>query len=232
MKKMSFLETTIPVGAECLYPTRQDAQNFFDEQLLSGELLFGVGFTNHMEKDLLWLLKTPKGAFVPLWAFERKQPITGELIFFHQEVCGNYIHRHQHNYLLCQDDILGLSIRELAVFADETDIKALLNIMREPFEEIALINVYTSNFDLTPAFTSWIVTKPDNSANIRPTFLEDVLIHRGFDPQQASWDFLEVGDTFYHFNDKYRVDFDPKTGWYFAKVFHNPYMKIYTQNAI
>ena len=75
---MSFLETTIPVGAECLYPTRQDAQNFFDEQLLSGELVFGVGITNQMEKDLLWVLQTPQGSTLPLWAFEGKNPIKGE----------------------------------------------------------------------------------------------------------------------------------------------------------
>lgn len=232
MKKMSFLETTIPVGAECLYPTRQDAQNFFDEQLLSGELFFGVGFTDHMEKDLVWVLQTPAGTIIPLWAFERKQPIKGELIFFHQEFVGNYVHRYRHNYLLCQDDVLGLSIRELTVFSDETDIKAILNIMNEPFEEITLVNVYTSNFELTPSFTSWFITKPNNIVSLNPTFLEDVLIHRGFDPQQATWDFLEIGDTFYHFNDKYRVDFDPKTGWYFSKVFHNPYMKLCSPKAI
>lgn len=232
MEKMSFLETTIPVGAECLYPTRQDAQNFFDEQLLSGELVFGVGITNQMEKDLLWVLQTPQGSTLPLWAFERKNPIKGELAFFREETVGNYVHRCRHNYLLCQDELLGLSIRELAVFSDETDIKALLNLMKEPFEEITLANVYISNFDLTPSFTSWFVTKPNNTASIHPTFLEDVLIHRGFDPHQASWDFLGVGDTFYHFNEKYRVDFDPKTGWYFSKVFHNPYMKLCTKNAI
>ena len=56
MKKMSFLETTTPVGNECLYPTELDAKRFFNQQHLAGELTFGVGITNHMEKDLLWLL--------------------------------------------------------------------------------------------------------------------------------------------------------------------------------
>lgn len=232
MKKMSFLETTTPVGNECLYPTELDAKRFFNQQHLAGELTFGVGITNHMEKDLLWLLQTPTGLNYPLWAFRRGNKIKGSLALFHPEKEGSYIHRHQHNYRLCKDDMLGLSIRELTIFSDETDIKSLLHIAKQSYEEIALVQVYASMIDLTPTFTCWLVTLPNNTASMHPTFLEDVLIHKGFDPRQATWNFLEVGDTFYHFNDKFRVDFDNQTGWYFSKVFHNPYMKIYRKNAI
>ena len=231
MKKMSFLETTIPVGAECLYPTELEVRKFFNQQNLCGKIFFGVGYTDHMEKDLIWILQTPQDTILALWAFARPQPIKGNLTIFQPETIGNYIHRYQHNYLLGHDDILGLSIRELTIFSDETDIKVLLELANESFEELALINVQTSD-DKKNTFACWLAIKNNNTAKVYPAFLEDVLIHRGFDPQKTSWNFLEVGDTFYHFNDKYRVDFDPKTGWYFAKVFHNPYMKIYTKNAI
>lgn len=231
MKKMNFFETTTPVGAECLYPTEFEAKKFFSQQLLNGKISFGVGYTNRMEKDLLWVLETSDGHLIPLWAFQRETPMKGELTFFHPEYAGNYLHRHQHNYLLCQDSVMGLSIKEISIFSDEMDIKALFHLTNEPFEEISLIKVYTTA-DRSASLACWMVARPDNTASIHPTFVEDILIHRGLNAQKISWDYLWRGDTFYHFNDKYQVGFDKQTGWYFSKVFYNPYMSIVKKDAI
>ena len=33
-----------------------------------------------------------------------------------------------------------------------------------------------------------------------------------------------------HFDEKFRVAYDRNTGWFFNKVFHNPYMRIVKSN--
>lgn len=226
MKKLTFLETTVPVGAECLYPTEQEVKNFFQDQLLTGEITLGIGYTDHMEKDLVWLLQTPQGDYFPLWAFRRNNSISGNLSYFYPEDAGKHFLRNRRTYLLCQDETLGLSIREQAVFSEEKDIKALFQMMKKPFEEISLVGVYLTPEEQTPSFTSWLVTNKNNYAQMYPTFTEDILIHRGFNPNRTAWNYLEIGDIFYHFNEKYQVGYDLATGWYFSKIFHNPHMKI------
>lgn len=226
MNKMSYLEATLPAGENCLFPSELEAREHFSKFGLFGKIMLGVGTTNRLERLLVWLLQTADNQSFPLQVFASEQPVLGEITFFHQETEGNYIYANQHNYLICQDEVLGLVIRELAIFANECDIKAFRMIKQEPFSEISLVRVYEKEPRLRFLFVSWFIELPEHKAELKPAFIEDVFIHRGFNPQNVTWEFMGAGETFTHFSEPFQVDFDNKSGWYFNKVFINPHLKL------
>lgn len=226
MNKMSYLEATIPAGKECLFPSELEARQHFARLGLFGDISCGIVTTDCGEKDLAWLLKTEDNQFYPLQIFAREKEHQGKVTSFHQEVAGNYIGCDWHLYLLCQDDYLGLTIRELAIYSNQEDINALYRMDNISYESIFLVKT----FSIVPVrkfmFVSWLIDRSDHTGEFKPAFIEDLVLHYGFDPTNLSWEIMNAGDTFMHFDEKYRVEYDKKTGWYFSKAFVNPHMKI------
>ena len=98
------------------------------------------------------------------------------------------------------------------------------------YEDISLVKVFSILPQRKFLFVSWLINRCDHTGEFRPAFIEDTIIHRGFDPTNITWETMTVGDTFMHFDEKFRVAYDRNTGWFFNKVFHNPYMRIVKSN--
>ena len=230
MNKMPILEATLPARDECLFPTQADARHHFARLHLFGKISCGIAYTDNNECQLVWLMQTRDGQHYPLQAFRSKVPYNGKIIRFRQENIGNYIGRKNHFYILCDDDFLGLTIREVAVYADQQDIHALYAMDNIAYEDISLVKVFSILPQRKFLFVSWLINRCDHTGEFRPAFIEDTIIHRGFDPTNITWETMTAGDTFMHFDEKFRVAYDRNTGWFFNKVFHNPYMRIVKSN--
>ena len=230
MNKMNYMEYTVPVGEECLVPSRVEALAVFNKLNLKGRIYFGIIYTDAETEVIGWVLKF-RETICPLKTFQMPDERLGAVVRVTALNPGAIINYNYRYYLYAEDPVLQTALREITIFASEEDV---INIRRSEGEEVEVIGLYKMNLieDPTqPVFLVWRVRQLNYLENkFIPVFAEDAIHFRNHRVYDFNWVDVSPGYRIKHEGTTYQVySRDLPNGGselFINKAPHNPYMKI------
>lgn len=230
MNKMNYLDYTVPVGKECLVPSRVEALAEFNKLNLRGRIYFGIIHTDIQTEVIGWVLKF-RSTICPLKAFKTADERLGTPVKVSAFSPGTIIKYNGRYYLYAEDPVLQTIIREITIFTSTEDI---LNIARCDEEEAEVIGLYEMELLNAPErtlFPAWMVHHPTRSeTTFIPVFVEDAILYQKHGIYNFNWSAVSPGYRIKHDGTMYQLYSRnlPEGGreLFINKAYYNPYMKI------
>ena len=223
LPKMTSEEITLPVGTECSCACQAEAEAFFATKQKKNDYIRLMVLTTKENKNYFCWCGFSKEAQLK-WAHplfnEDSAPQTLPSAGRPFEE-GEYLKYGNDFYLITIDKMLGIMVKQIAIFSTALDAGAAWHMMTmtpqgtgddEP--DYYLVKITEVSNPNVPICICWCILPPKGKNKLIPVFREDRVAFNAIPFNRLNWEFLHEGDTFVHDDTIYQICKDEIDDYY------------------